>query len=160
MNNTSVVYLACLLAALTVVIRVCLSSAHKWKFSDLVYLGHVFVLSVVFFLLYTGTYLLLLHRQPESAFNKQRWQTAPEERAAMVNDLVNGGSLRDKTPGEIKNMLGLPMRVYKDSAGYRWGYYAGIRNSPFHIDPDFLVLQISEEKVKGYYIKPGVPYIQ
>lgn len=157
--NTWSVLMSCSLIALLAVYRYFIHG-RKLKAGDIFYLGHVFVLACFLVTLYMTVSMTIKFHQHCMTFDQHRWKTDPEKRVEIVDDLIRSGLLKSKSGVEIAGLLGSPVRTYKDSTGDRLGYYLGIRNTPFQIDPEFLMVELKKGYVSRYYIKKGVPYIQ
>lgn len=129
------------------------------KLQNLFYLGHVFVLTVLLFSIYAYVFLHVKFKQEKKVFNQELWKTDVEGRAAIVDNLIDHDILRAKRQTEVIELLGPPIRTYYENKLIKMAYYAGFRNKPFAIDPEFLMVEIKNGYVDRYYLKEGVPYL-
>lgn len=159
MNNGKVILALFGLISFFIVRRICIPRNRKWKISDVFYLGHVFVLSLFLFTLYSFCYYSISFREKRSGFNQSLWNADREKRVGMVDDLVSQKILDSKDTNAITHLLGAPARIVRDSLINKWQYYVGFRNAPFEIDPSFLIVEIKGGLVQKYYTIPGIPDI-
>jgi hypothetical protein len=160
MNYPTILTLTgCIALACFLVYRGCIRDSGKVRLRDVFYLGHVFILTVVLFVTVMGGYLVLTRLPTHRPFDRRLWSADPERRVEMVDDLFHRRLLDKKPASDIKELLGAPLRVFKDSLGYRMGFYLGIPKGPFCADPDFLIVDVRNGRAGRYYIKPGIPYV-
>jgi len=160
MNSPTILtLLGCLALASFIVYRSFIRGNGKLRLRDLFYLGHVFILSLLIFVAVMGSYMVLTRLPVHRRFDDQAWNMDPERRVEMIDDLFHRRLLDKKPASYITALLGNPLRVFKDSLGYRMGFYLGVPKGPFSADPEFLIVDIRNGQSDRYYIKPGVPYV-
>lgn len=160
MNYPTILLLAaCLSVAGYLIYRYCIRGAGKVGWRDVLYLGHVFFFGVLIFGAVMGGWLFFTNLQRHRGFDRQLWNGYPEQRVAMVDDLIRHHLLDAKPLAGVEGLLGTPLRVFKDSLGCRLGYYLGVRKGPFSADPEFLIVDIRNGRAGHYYVRPGVPYV-
>ncbi|PNW25906.1 hypothetical protein [Formosa algae] len=103
-----------------------------------------FILSPI---VYVGLILLWMASAsyyPTYEFNKRQWETHPEERYTMSEDLMDNKLLIGKTKSEIAVLLGNDFYTYTDN---HIGYTLGFKPGFFNIDPDVLDIYFENGKV-------------
>jgi hypothetical protein len=156
---TILTLLGCIALACFIVYRYCIRSKGGFRPRDIFYLGHVFVLTVLIFVVVMGGYMVLTRLPHRRAFDRGLWAGEPGRRIEMADDLLRRRLLDAKPAAEIKELLGSPVCELSDSLGYRLGYYLGIPKGPFAADPVFLIVDIRNGQAGRSYLQNGVPFI-
>ena len=87
LNNAIIVLFVCLSISLLVIFKTCIKT-RKLRFSDVFYLGHVFILTMLLFTAYSIIYYKILFHQRRSTFSQLLWNAEPERRVELVDDLI------------------------------------------------------------------------
>ena len=160
MNNALIVIFVCLSISLLIIFKTCISKTRKLRISDVFYLGHVFILTLLLYAAYSIIYYNFIFHQRSLKFSQSLWNAEPERRVELVDDLIHSKMLDQTDSARVTSLLGTPMREFRNGANLRIGYYLGFPDKMLVIDPDFLIVEFEKGKVVKYYRKPGVPYIQ
>ena len=81
---------------------------------------------------------------PTNDFDKQTWESNPEERYKMSEDIIESKMLIGKTKQEIVELLGNDFYSYSENhIAYGLGFVPGL----FNIDPDVLDIYFENGKV-------------
>jgi len=81
---------------------------------------------------------------PTKDFNKQEWESNPQERYKMSENIIDSKILIGKTKKEIVKLLGNDYYSYTENhIAYGLGFVPGL----FNIDPDVLDIYFENEKV-------------
>lgn len=156
---TILVLTGCAALAGFLIHRWCLAGRGKLQLRDLFYLGHVFILTLLIFIIVMGGYMVLTRLPKHRAFEQRSWLADPGRRVEMADDLLRRHLLDKKPLASIKELLGSPASVFDDSLGYRLGYYLGIPKGPFSVDPIFLMVDIRNGHAGHSYLQTGVPFV-
>jgi len=160
MNYPTILILTgCAALAGFLIYRWCLRGKGKLRARDLFYLGHVFILTLLIFVVVMGGYMVLTRLPVHRAFEQRSWLAEPGRRVEMVGDLLHRRLLDAKPIASIKELLGSPVSVFDDTLGYRLGYYLGIPKGPFSADPIFLLVDIRNGHAAKSYLQTGVPFV-
>lgn len=86
-------------------------------------------------------------------FNTDKWLNNPEERTAIVGDLLEKHELVGMTEADVTMLLG----VHNNDYGYfnepnRYVYYMGPERGLFSIDSEWLILDFTDGVVSDCYI--------
>ncbi|WP_299781913.1 hypothetical protein [uncultured Formosa sp.] len=100
--------------------------------SPLIYIG------IIFLWIASSSYY------PTYEFNKRQWETHPEERYTMSEDLMDNKLLIGKTKSEVSDILGTDFYTHNNNhISYTLGFVPGL----FNIDPDVLDIYFKNGKV-------------
>ena len=87
-------------------------------------------------------------------FSTAKWLNYPEERTAIVNDLLEKYELVGMTEADVAALLGEPNNDYGYfNADNRYVYYMGPERGLISIDSEWLLLDFTDGRVSGAYIK-------
>jgi len=154
-NGKLIMCVSCLLS-LVIVWWTCRGRRRpEWK--DIFLLGHVFVLTLLIYGLYTYCFFSVVFHKKQVPFDEQLWVGDRERRAEMLDDLVDRRRLQQKDSMVVIRTLGAPVRIMRDDTKCALEYYAGFRQAPFNIDPSYLFVEITKGVVTDTYIIPGFP---
>jgi hypothetical protein len=149
-----------MLLSLVIVHRFCIPRDRKLKPGDIFLLGHVFVLTVLLYGVYSFVFFSVAFHEKRRAFDARQWHADRERRIEMLDDLVDHKLLAKKDTNSVIRMLGSPVRIIRDDTRAALEFYTGFRHAPFEVDPTFLFVEITGGVVTDYYVIPGIPDIQ
>ncbi len=158
--NGKLILAILILLSLLMVRRFGVPRGRKVKAKDLFLLGHVFVISLALYGIYSYCLLQVSFHENRRAFNSPSWQANREKRIEMLDDLVDRELLSSKDSNTVIGMLGHPVRIIRDSTRSALEFYTGFRQAPFQADPTFLFVEITKGTVTDFYVIPGIPDIQ
>jgi hypothetical protein len=100
--------------------------------SPIVYIGLIYL------------WIFSISYYPTNDFDKQTWESNPEERYKMSEDIIESKMLIGKTKQEIVELLGNDFYSYSENhIAYGLGFVPGL----FNIDPDVLDIYFENGKV-------------
>ena len=100
--------------------------------SPIVYIGLIYL------------WIFSISYYPTNDFDKQTWESNPEERYKMSEDIIESEILIGKTKQEIVELLGNDFYSYSENhIAYGLGFVPGL----FNIDPDVLDIYFENGKV-------------
>jgi hypothetical protein len=100
--------------------------------SPIVYIGVIYL------------WIFSISYYPTNDFDKQTWESNPEERYKMSEDIIESKMLIGKTKQEIVELLGNDFYSYSENhIAYGLGFIPGL----FNIDPDVLDIYFENGKV-------------
>jgi hypothetical protein len=100
--------------------------------SPIVYIGLIYL------------WIFSISYYPTNDFDKQTWESNPEERYKMSEDIIESKMLIGKTKQEIVELLGNDFYSYSENhIAYGLGFIPGL----FNIDPDVLDIYFENGKV-------------
>ena len=100
--------------------------------SPIVYIGLIYL------------WIFSISYYPTNDFDKQTWESNPEERYKMSEDIIESKMLIGKTKQEIVELLGNDFYSYSENhIAYGVGFVPGL----FNIDPDVLDIYFENGKV-------------
>jgi hypothetical protein len=155
-NNPLVILSISTILSSLIVYKVFKLDKKKLGFQHVFYLGHVFFLSLLLFFVYSFFFLSIKFNEKRFHFTTKIWKSNIEQRTQIIDDLIDNNILKAKLEKEVVDLLGEPIRIYEKNLIATYVYYAGFRNKPFAIDPEFLIVKIENGQVKNYYIKIGL----
>ena len=121
----------------------------KWNFGNeknRKYLAIIpsIVLSPIVYIGLIYLWIFSISYYPTNDFDKQTWESNPEERYKMSEDIIESKMLIGKTKQEIVELLGNDFYSYSENhIAYRLGFVPGL----FNIDPDVLDIYFENGKV-------------
>ena len=87
-------------------------------------------------------------------FRISKWLDIPEERTAIVDDLLEKYELIGMTESDVVALLGEPNNDYGYfNADNRYVYYMGLERGLISIDSEWLILDFTDGIVSDAYIK-------
>jgi len=158
--NGRIMLVLFVLLSLIIVRRLFIPRDRRLKPKDIFWLGHVAVLTLVFYVVYSFAFLSTSFREKKLAFDAGRWHADREKRIDMLDDLVDRKLLESKDTNTVIAMLGSPVRIIRDDTRAALEFYTGFRKAAFELDPTFLFVEITKGKVTDYYIIPGIVDVQ
>lgn len=158
-NNSIIILSICAVLSCIIVYRIFLLRKSILTLHNIFYLGHIFLVTMLLFAVYSYVFLHLKFREEKKIFSKELWKADMEGRTAIVDHLIESHILNERLPTEVVILLGKPIRTYQEkNKSIKMAFYLGFRNRPFMIDPEFLIVEIKDGRVDRYYLKEGVPY--
>ena len=121
----------------------------KWNFGNeknRKYLAIIpsIVLSPIVYIGLIYLWIFSISYYPTNDFDKQTWESNPEERYKMSEDIIESKMLIGKTKQEIVELLGNDFYSYSENhIAYGVGFVPGL----FNIDPDVLDIYFENGKV-------------
>ncbi len=121
----------------------------KWNFgneNNRKYLAIIpsVVLSPIVYIGLIYLWIFSISYYPTNDFDKQTWESNPEERYKMSEDIIESKMLIGKTKQEIVELLGNDFYSYSENhIAYGLGFVPGL----FNIDPDVLDIYFENGKV-------------
>lgn len=121
----------------------------KWNFGNeknRKYLAIIpsIVLSPIVYIGLIYLWIFSISYYPTNDFDKQTWESIPEERYKMSEDIIESKMLIGKTKQEIVELLGNDFYSYSENhIAYGLGFVPGL----FNIDPDVLDIYFENGKV-------------
>ena len=96
------------------------------------------------------TYVVYHHKH---TFSTSKWLNNPEERTAIVDDLLEKHEFVGMTEADVVTLLGEPNNDYGYfNADNRYVYYMGLERGLISIDSEWLILDFTDGVVSNSYI--------
>lgn len=149
----AVSFSVCTLISAVVVYLIFRRNKRKLRWSDILYLGHVFVLACLLCAIYGYIHFSLLFREVKRPFDQTAWMSDQTKRVEMLDDLIDSGKLKNMKRNEVLQLLGTPMFADTVKGKTRLFYYTGFKRQFLEIDPFLLRIELEKDSVIKYFSK-------